>query len=157
MNNQPKSVRTANDDHYSKPGPDEETGGVTGALGEGLSASDVPEPALSKPVVYLKKGCPFCFKLRLALLEAGMLDCIELTEFAEGTAQQAQIREKLSPALEDLSFPAAEVERGKFMKGSDALIEYFLGQKGIKADALPTLQAYIDGPLGQLLECNKND
>ncbi|MBJ6133801.1 glutathione S-transferase domain-containing protein [Ochrobactrum sp. Q0168] len=157
MNNQPKSARTRSDDQYREPEPNEETGGVTGALGKGLSETDALEPASRKPVIYLKRGCPFCFKLRLALLEAGMLDSVELIEFAEGTAEQAQIRDKLSRVLEDLSFPAAEIQQDKFMKESDRLIEYFLDQKGLEAEALPTLQSYIHGPLAQLLECTQND
>lgn len=156
MNNHQKSARPQSDDH-KEPGPNEETGGVTGALGKGLSESDGLEPASSKPVIYLKQGCPFCFKLRLALLEAGMLDSVELIEFAEGTDEQAQIRDKLSSILEELSFPAAEVQPGKFIKGSDTLIEYFLDQQGLEAEVLPTLQSYIHGPFAQLLDCTKSD
>lgn len=157
MNNQQKSARPQSDDHYKEPGPTEETGGVTGALGKGLSEPDGLEPASSKPVIYLKQGCAFCFKLRLALLEAGMLDSVELIEFAEGTDEQTQIRDKLSSVLEDLSFPAAEVQPGKFIKGSDTLIEYFFDQQGLEAEALPTLQSYIHGPFAQLLDCTKSD
>jgi hypothetical protein len=42
------------------------------------------------PVVFLKAGCPFCLKVRLALLETGQLDQVVLREF---------LRQKGHPAL----------------------------------------------------------
>ncbi len=60
-----------------------------------------------KPTLYLKKGCPFCFKLRLALLEADLLGDVDIEEFAEGTTQQTTIRNELSGHFDKVSFPSA--------------------------------------------------
>jgi hypothetical protein len=110
-----------------------------------------------KPVLFLKKGCPFCFKLRLALLEADMLGEVNIDEFAEGSPQEVTIRNELSNHFEDVSFPSAEVERGKFMNDSDALIRRFLSDERIDPKSLPTLQAYIHGPFSELLRLFKEN
>jgi hypothetical protein len=49
-----------------------------------------------KPVVYLKDGCPFCFKFRVALLEMGSIDQVEIRTFSAGTPEEADIRERLA-------------------------------------------------------------
>lgn len=102
------------------------------------------------PTLYLKKECPFCFKLRLALLEAGMLDGVHIREFASGTPEEKAIKDDLSSKLDRVSFPAAEVAPGDYRKDSDKLIAHFTGLKQIDPQELVTLQAYIEGPFNEL-------
>lgn len=110
-----------------------------------------------KPTLYLKKGCPFCFKLRLALLEADMLGDVDIEEFTEGTAQETTIRNELSGHFDKVSFPSAEIAPGEFMNDSDALITHFLSLEQIDPKSLPTLQAYIQGPFSDLLRLFKEN
>lgn len=110
-----------------------------------------------KPVLFLKKGCPFCFKLRLALLEADMLDEVAIEEFAEGTTRETAIRGLLSSHFDTVRFPSAEIAEGEFMNDSDALITHFLGLEAIDPKSLPTLQAYIEGPFSELLRLVKEN
>ncbi|PWE54008.1 glutathione S-transferase [Metarhizobium album] len=103
-----------------------------------------------RPVVYLKNGCPFCFKLRVALLEMGSIDEVEIRTFSSGTPEEAAIRERLSGRVEKVSFPVVEISPDEFRTESDELIAHFAGQKQIDPSTLPTLQAYIDGPFAKL-------
>lgn len=143
------------------PTADEETGGATGALAvqqpppslqDSFGQSDVPHPGTCgfKPVIYLKAGCPYCSKLRLALLEAGLMDRVAFQEFDADTQEERHIRTELSRHFFALSFPTAEIAPGRFEKGSDALIQHFLRDSGRSASQLTTLQAYLKGPFVQL-------
>lgn len=109
------------------------------------------------PVIYMKYGCPFCFKLRLALLEAGMLDEVKIQEFNGGSSEETTIKQELAGKLDKMTFPAAEIAPGNFMTDSDALIEHFLSAKGIAAGSLPTLNAYKQGPFQQIMNLFKEN
>lgn len=143
------------------PAADEETGGATGALAvqqpppsfqdsSGQSDPSYPEICGFTPVIYLKAGCPYCFKLRLALLEAGLMDRVAFQEFEADTQEERRIRTELSRHFFALSFPTAEIAPGRFEKGSDALIEHFLSDSGRSASQLTILKAYLKGPFAQL-------
>jgi glutaredoxin len=100
--------------------------------------------------LYVKQGCPFCFKLRLYLLEAGVSDKVSVTEFAAGSDTEQEVRAILAPHLETISFPAAQLSSGEFLADSDALVAHFSEQSGVDPATLPTYQAYIEGPFKQL-------
>ena len=70
-----------------------------------------------KPILYLKNGCPFCFKLRVFLLDAGLLDRFVLREFSEGSNDEKAIRDELSPYFDKVSFPSAQVTSGTSKEG----------------------------------------
>jgi len=55
------------------------------------------------PTIFTKHGCPFCLKLRLFLLEAGLLDTVSLIE-GETTEAHQKLAEQLSDHLEKPSF-----------------------------------------------------
>lgn len=99
------------------------------------------------PTMYLMQGCPFCFKLRLFLLEAGLLDQVALREFVAGTDDEGTVRAELAPHFEKLSFPAAQMEPGQYLRDGDAIIARFADRAGTDPARLPTLQAYVAGPL----------
>jgi hypothetical protein len=103
-----------------------------------------------KPTLYVLESCPFCFKLRLYLLESGLLDAADIFEFVEGTEKDDQVRAMLAPHFEKVSFPTAEIAPGRFLSDSDKLIAHFASNGGLAADTLPTLQTYIKGPLAKM-------
>lgn len=103
-----------------------------------------------EPVVYVKQGCPFCFKLRVMLLETGLLDQVEVLEVAPGSEAEQAVRSELVPYLEKVSFPAAQIAPGLYMGDSDAIIAHFAAQAGTDPAGLPTLKAYVEGPFKQL-------
>lgn len=104
-----------------------------------------------RPILYLKNGCPFCFKLRVFLLDAGLLDRFALREFAEGTDDERSIRDELSPHFEKVSFPAAQVEPGRYQKDSDELIAHFSREADADPTGLGTFQAYVEGPFSLIM------
>lgn len=110
-----------------------------------------------KPTVYLKAGCPFCVKLRVALLEMGAIDDVEIRSFSTGMPEEKEIRERLSTKLERVSFPTAEISPGEFRAESDELIAYFASLKGIAIDGLATLKAYVEGPFSKLMRLSKEN
>jgi hypothetical protein len=110
-----------------------------------------------KPILYLKKGCPFCFKLRLFLLEAGLLDGFVLREFAENSADEKVLHGELSRHFDKVSFPSAQVEPGRYMKDSDALITFFADKNGIDPRRLPTFQEYVSGPFRTIMSLFKEN
>ena len=61
------------------------------------------------PTLYVKQGCPFCLKLRIFMLESGLLDTVEVREFAVGSDEEQAIRAELAPHLEKISFPTAKL------------------------------------------------
>lgn len=111
-----------------------------------------------KPTLYLKASCPHCFKLRLFLLEAGLIDTVNFAVFSPGTPEEETTRAILQPHFEKTTFPSAEVAPGVFKKDSDALIDLFAAKHSADKNNLPTLQAYIEGPfkrVGELFRENR--
>lgn len=97
------------------------------------------------PAVFLKAGCPFCLKVRLALLETGQLEQVVLREFTPGTGEETAIRDLLAPVVEKVSFPTAELTPGVFTTESDAIVAHFVERAGVEPAALPTYQSYLTG------------
>ena len=110
-----------------------------------------------KPILYLKDGCPFCFKLRVFLLDAGLLEGFTLREFSEGTDAQKTIREELSPHFDKVSFPSAQISPGIYQKDSDGLIAHFAEETGADLATLDTYQAYVEGPFARIMSLFKEN
>jgi glutathione S-transferase len=104
----------------------------------------------AKPVLYLKDKCPFCLKLLVYLLEARLLDGIEVRSFVPGEPEEAELRAELAPHFETVTFPAAQIEPGVYMKDSDAIIGYFAEKSGVDPADLPVLQWYARGPFASI-------
>ena len=109
-----------------------------------------------RPVVYLKEKCPFCMKVRIFLLEAGLQDRVEVKDFAPGTEQEQAIRRELEPRLEKVSFPAAQPEPDQYMTDSDAVIGRLASAFGVAPQG-PVLQAYVEGPFQQIMTLFKEN
>ncbi len=102
-----------------------------------------------KPVLFVKHTCPFCLKLRLYLLEAGLLDTVSLRESRTPEEEEA-MRAELAPHLAKVSYPTARFG-DEYMTESDDIIARFVRDGGRPPEQLPTYQAYVDGPFSQLL------
>ena len=79
------------------------------------------------PVLYVKKDCPHCLKVRLFLLEARLTPAFDIREFAPG----------------------------KFMQDSDAIIARIAGERGVDRAALPVFMTYAHGVLPKLQAARK--
>lgn len=110
-----------------------------------------------RPVLYLKKGCPFCFKLRVFLLDAGLLSDFTIRRFAEGTDEEKAIRDELQPHFDKVSFPSAQVAPGKYKNDSDELIAFYAKEAKIDPVSLGTFQAYVEGPFSTLMSLFKEN
>ncbi|MCJ2107737.1 glutathione S-transferase N-terminal domain-containing protein [Methylobacterium sp. E-041] len=98
-----------------------------------------------KPVIYLMAGCPFCFKVRLFLLETGQLDHVTLREFVPGTKEQKAIGSLLARTGTQVAYPTAELTPGVLTAESDAIVAHFATRAGVAADTLPTYASYLAG------------
>jgi glutathione S-transferase len=103
-----------------------------------------------RPIAYLKDCCPWCFRFRLFLLEAGLQDRFDLRVFVPGDAQEAQIRAELAPHVENVTFPVVQVAPGQFLSDSAALVAHYAAQDGIAIDSLALLDQYERGPLATM-------
>lgn len=98
-----------------------------------------------KPVVYLKENCPFCLKVRLFLLETGLASEVESRDFVPGTEQEEKIRAELSPHLDKVSFPAAQLEPGRYVAESDDIVDFFAANAGRDPASMTVYRNYVDG------------
>ena len=103
------------------------------------------------PTIYVKEGCPFCMKVRIFMLEAGVLASVQIREFAVGSDEELLIRAELAPHLEKISFPTAMLTPGEYLSESDTIIARFADDAGVDPAKLPTLQAYSAGVMPQML------
>jgi len=109
--------------------------------------------AAFKAQAHVKTNCPFSFKFRLFVTEAGLEDHVAfnvLDVLAPGHgADKAALRDRIGHAH---TFPVVEIAPGEFMDDSDALIAYFAKAHGIDTAKLATLAFYRDGLFPTFLE-----
>ena len=103
----------------------------------------------SGPVLFVLPTCPFCLKLRLFLLEAGMLGGVEVRE-ADTPESDAAIRAELAPHFDKATFPTLRLSPGEYLADSDAIIAHFAEPAGLDPESLPTYRAYVHGPLANM-------
>ncbi len=108
-----------------------------------------------RPVLYLKSTCPHCLKLRIFLLEAGLLDRFEQRIFTQGDDAEAAIRAELAPHFDKVTFPTVQYEPGRFMKDSDAIIAHYAAEAGLDSARLPVFAAYAGSVLPKYMEVRK--
>ncbi len=115
-----------------------------------------PDPFKAK--AYLRAGCPFSFKFLLFLTEAGIRDQLELIRCDPAAPDFQGVRAKLQAALNrPPTFPTVEVEPGRYVSDSDALIGYYASRNRIEVSRLPTLSFYIETIFPQLLRLHASD
>lgn len=103
------------------------------------------------PTIYVKTGCPYCIKLRIFLLEAGLLDRVT---FVEGRTpeEHQRLATLLTERVGKASFPTAEISPGNYLAESDDLVTHFASIGGLDPQKLPTYQAFVGGLLPRLQE-----
>jgi hypothetical protein len=97
------------------------------------------------PKIYLLRPCPFCLKLRIFLTEAGIAENFQYVEFAIGDETHEAVRNRMIEAGLKPSFPAAELEEGRFTTETDELIERFAKEAGVDPAKMPLLEYYTRG------------
>ena len=109
------------------------------------------------PTLYVKEGCPFCMKVRIFMLEAGVLDRVQVREFAVGSDEEQLIRAELALHLEKVSFPTAVLAPSEYLSESDAIIARFAETAGVDPAKLPTLRAYASGVMPQMMSMYRDN
>jgi hypothetical protein len=109
-----------------------------------------------KPKAYVKEGCPFSFKFLTFMAEARLLDRIEVARLDGSDPAFESTKQFLSDKLgKSATFPTVEVELGRYMTDSDALIEHFAQREGKHLDSLVVLPFYKETILPKLFELHK--
>ena len=104
------------------------------------------------PVVYLKDKCPFCLKVRILLLEAGLMGKVKVRDFVQGEDEEQKIKAELAPHLEKVTFPAAEIAPGKYVADSDAIVAHFAAEAKVDPDKLTVFGNYVRGPFQSMMQ-----
>jgi glutathione S-transferase len=110
-----------------------------------------------RPLVYVKQNCPFCLKVRLFLLEAGMMEAVEIRDFALGSKEEEDIRAELSPHFAQVSFPSAQLEPGRYIAESDDIIALLAVKSGREPASLPVFENYVEGPFKMMMNLWKEN
>lgn len=109
------------------------------------------------PVIYVKQGCPHCFKLRLFLLEAGLIGRFALLEFTPGDDREATIKAELAPHFDKVTFPTVQYAPGLYQQESNDLIARYAAEASVDPAQLPLFTAYADGLLPRLQRLNREN
>ena len=109
-----------------------------------------------QPRAYLKEGCPFSCKFLLFMAEAGLLDEIDVIRCKADDPQFEALKARIAQGLgKKPTFPVVELEAGRFLADSDALIKHFSKQCGLEPVALPALEFYEQTILPQVVRLHK--
>jgi glutathione S-transferase len=102
------------------------------------------------PILYLKDECPFCLKVRLFLLEAGLLGRFDIREFVPGDDREQAIRAELAPHFEKVTFPTLQVAPGEYINESDAIVDRYAREAGVDPKELTAYRWYTDGVMQRM-------
>lgn len=106
-----------------------------------------------KPTAYVKTTCPYSFKFRLFITEAGLADRFDFVPMDPDSPEFGKIKADVEKRSgQPLHFPTVEVDEGRFMNDSDALIQHFARLHSIDETALVTLEFYRNGLFPTFLE-----
>ena len=99
-----------------------------------------------RPTAWVRTNCPYSFKFRLFVTEAGLAEQFNFIEMDPDSSDFIRMRSELDQRSgRRTSFPTVEVTSGEFMSDSDALIDHFAETLGIDQSALPALSFYRRG------------
>ena len=105
------------------------------------------------PTAYVKTNCPFSFKFRLFMTEAGLAAHVRFVALDPDTPSHAKDKADLASKIgRGHTFPVVEVEPNTYLTDSDDLIAHFANLHGIDPVTLPTLQFYQTGLFPTFLE-----
>lgn len=99
-----------------------------------------------KPKAWVRTNCPYSFKFRLFLLEAGLSDEFQIFSMDPDSPDFSQKVSKMEAQFnQKVIFPIVEHAPGKVLTDSDALIEYFSSKWKIDQSKLSVLSFYRSG------------
>jgi glutathione S-transferase len=105
------------------------------------------------PTAYVKTNCPFSFKFRLFITEAGLAAHVRYVALDPNAPSHKRDKADLASKIgRDHTFPVVEVEPNNYLTDSDDLISHFANLNGIDPVTLPTLQFYRTGLFPTFLE-----
>lgn len=105
---------------------------------------------------YIKEGCPFSLKFLIFMAEAKLLDEIEIVRLDPSDPDFEPTKARLGDGLgQPATFPTVEIEPGRYMSDSDALIAHYAERSGRRADTMPVLSFYIETVLPQVAELHQ--
>jgi glutathione S-transferase len=110
-----------------------------------------------RPTLYFNKDCPFCLKVKIFLLEAGLRDQVEVVEFAPGSPDEQTIKQMLATHLEKVTVPAAQIAPDEWITDSDAIIARLADQAGVSTADLPVLATYSRVALDRVVSMFKEN
>ena len=109
-----------------------------------------------KAKAYLKEGCPFSFKYLLFMVEAGLRDQIEVIRCDPSDPEFDAVKARLSASLHrPASFPTVEIEPGRYVSDSDALIRHYATKNDVSESSLTALAFYTETIFPQTLELHE--
>lgn len=99
-----------------------------------------------KPTAWVRTNCPYSFKFRLFVTEAGISDHLQFVAMDPDSPDFAAVKSEIDRRSgRETVFPTVEVAPNEFLSDSEALIEHFSAKHGIDASELPTLAFYRSG------------
>jgi len=99
-----------------------------------------------KPTAWVRTNCPYSFKFRLFVTEAGISDRFQFVAMDPDGPDFESVKSEIDRRSgKKTVFPIVEVAPDDFMTDSDALIKHFSSEHGIDASDLPTLAFYRNG------------
>ncbi len=109
-----------------------------------------------KAKAYVLDGCPFSFKYWLFMVEAGLTDQVEVIRCDPEDAGFAAVKARLGAGLgRKATFPTVEVEPGRYVSDSDALIERYAKKNNVDVGRLRALSFYKETVFPQVVELHK--
>jgi hypothetical protein len=99
-----------------------------------------------KPTAWVRTNCPYSFKFRLFVTEAGISDQFQFVAMDPDSPDFARVKSEIDRRSgRKTVFPTVEVAPNEFLTDSEALINHFSAEHGIDASDLPTLTFYRNG------------
>ena len=99
-----------------------------------------------KPTAWVRTNCPYSFKFRLFVTEAGISDRFHLVPMDPDDLEFAATKSEIDRRSgRSTSFPTVEIAPSVFLSDSDALIEHYSSEYGIDPAETPTLTFYRNG------------
>ena len=106
-----------------------------------------------RPTAYVKTNCPFSFKFRLFIAEAGLSEHVTFVALDPDAPGHAAEKSELAIRVgHKHTFPVVETELGIYRTDSDDLIDYFAEKHGMDPGSMNTLQFYKTGLFPTFLE-----
>lgn len=99
-----------------------------------------------KPTAWVRTNCPYSFKFRIFVAEAGLSDKFHFVPMDPDSPDFATIKSEVDRRSgRKTAFPTVEIAPDEFKDDSDALIAHYSSKFGVNPTGLPTLDFYRKG------------